>query len=192
MNESTAPIAPTTSRIQPIVTNSMPLTDTSTAQIRMAPIAINSRLVVIPMVSGSFRWLGGATPERPSSIRVSAGLLRLDRLQHGDLDLRGEPASLPRLEPPGSDLERRGGGSGHRVAERVGERPFRESRGEECRGQHVARTGDGDGLHRRRGRVEALGRPLLAGEPVAPAVERDQHRARAEVRDYIERHQEVL
>src|SRR4051812_22316901 len=124
MSESTAPIAPTTSRIQPTVTSSMPLTDTSTAQIRMAPIAISSRLVVIPMVSGSFRWLGGATREQPSSIRVSAGLLRLDGLEHGNLDLRGEPAGLARLEPPGSDLEGRGRGRSHGVAQRVGERAF--------------------------------------------------------------------
>src|SRR5918994_3931160 len=118
MSESTAPIAPTTSKIHPIVTSSTPLTDTSTAQIRMAPIAINSRLVVIPMVSGSFRWLDGATPEPLSSIRAGAGLFSgFHRLEALHFDLRGEPAGLPGVEAPGSDLEGRRRCRGDRRAE---------------------------------------------------------------------------
>src|SRR4051812_46277834 len=49
-----APTAPTISRIQPTVTRSTPDTVASTAQTRIAPAAIRSRLIPIPM-SISFR-----------------------------------------------------------------------------------------------------------------------------------------
>src|SRR5436190_4003209 len=54
MSESSAPIAPTASRIQPIVCSSMPLTVALTAQIRMAPAATRMRLTPIPMFSAPF------------------------------------------------------------------------------------------------------------------------------------------
>src|SRR5436190_1078921 len=55
MSERSAPMAPTASRIQPIVCSSRPLTVALTAQIRMAPAAISTRLTPIPMFSAPFR-----------------------------------------------------------------------------------------------------------------------------------------
>src|SRR6266508_4055061 len=49
MSERSAPAAPTASRIQPTVTSSTPLTETLTAQIRIAPAATSKRLTPIPM-----------------------------------------------------------------------------------------------------------------------------------------------
>src|SRR5689334_1678205 len=55
MSERSAPMAPTASRIQPIVCTSRPLTVAWTAQIKMAPAAISTRLTPIPMCSAPFR-----------------------------------------------------------------------------------------------------------------------------------------
>src|SRR3954447_18108459 len=49
MSESSAPTAPTASKIQPTVCSSRPLTVALTAQIRMAPAAMSKRLTPIPM-----------------------------------------------------------------------------------------------------------------------------------------------
>src|SRR5437763_15587292 len=59
MSERSAPMAPTASRIHPIVCSSMPLTVALTAQIRMAPAAIRTRLTPIPMFSAPFRLKNG-------------------------------------------------------------------------------------------------------------------------------------
>src|SRR5215468_7305803 len=53
--ESRAPTAPTTSRIQPIVCSSTPLTVALIAQIRIAPAATRTRLTPIPMNLAPFR-----------------------------------------------------------------------------------------------------------------------------------------
>src|SRR5215203_6792180 len=49
MAERSAPAIPTTSKIQPTVVSSTPLTVTSTAQIRIAPAATSRRLSPIPI-----------------------------------------------------------------------------------------------------------------------------------------------
>src|SRR5262249_41791002 len=59
MSESSAPTAPTTSRIPPIVCSSMPLTVVLTAQIRIAPAATRIRVTPIPMFFGSFLLKNG-------------------------------------------------------------------------------------------------------------------------------------
>src|SRR6266511_2625262 len=90
-------------RIQPTVTSSTPLTDTSTAQIRIAPTAINSRLT--PMPIGAPFACG-----RPRfSLQLCVLISGLDRLQLSQLNLWSQAARLARLEAARADLERRGG-----------------------------------------------------------------------------------
>src|ERR671925_434686 len=69
-------MAPTASRIHPIVTSSTPLTETSTAHTKMAPAAMSKRLTPIPIVRSPFAGSAGRSPRSAGKTHNPAAKIR--------------------------------------------------------------------------------------------------------------------
>src|SRR5229473_1487269 len=115
-----------------------------------------------------------------------------DGVELFELDAGRKPRGLARIEASRSELEHGCGGGAYSSAQGLVERTSVEARGEEAGQQHVAGADGGDRVDSLDRRSKAPHVALFVEETEARRLLCDQHVARAEVGDRVERHHEVL
>src|SRR5262245_9360887 len=151
--------------------------------------------------SPSLANLSSSARRRSTSIRPSsspskenslASVSDADLLEIADLDVGQQRPRLLRVEAPGAHLQRRRRSGRDRAAERVVCRAARRVGGDERGEQHIAAADHRDHLDLGSNRAIAPGLPALAQPSEAAGLVRDQHVARAQLGDVLQREREVL